>query len=105
RNIGIEELLSRTFTAADTVPKVLLVDERKSSFERIQKMLRGNVDLDVSMDPHKAVFEAAETPYDCVIISTGFDEFDPLRLCSQLRSLDRTRFMPIILLAEATEDQ
>ena len=105
RNIGIEELLNRTFTPADTTPKVLLVDERKSSFERIQKMLRDGADLDVSTDPHTAVFQAAEAPYDCVIISTGFDEFDPLRLCSQLRSLDRTRFLPIMLLAEASEDQ
>jgi two-component system cell cycle response regulator len=39
-----------------------------------------------------------------VLVSTGFAEFDPLRLCSQLRSLDRTRFLPIILLAEAGED-
>ncbi|TIU53838.1 MAG: response regulator, partial [Mesorhizobium sp.] len=28
----------------------------------------------------------------------------PLRLCSQLRSLDRTRFLPIILLADAGEE-
>ena len=49
-------------------------------------------------------FQAAEEPYECVIVSTGFTEFDPLRLCSQLRSLDRTRFVPIILLAEQGED-
>ena len=36
--------------------------------------------------------------YECILVSTGFDDFDPLRLCSQLRSLDRTRFLPIILL-------
>ncbi|TIX32050.1 MAG: response regulator, partial [Mesorhizobium sp.] len=46
RNIGIEELLSRNFASADTTPKVLLIDERKSSFERVQKMLRGTADLD-----------------------------------------------------------
>ena len=27
----------------------------------------------------------------------NFDDYDPLRLCSQLRSLERTRFMPILL--------
>ncbi|TIQ28430.1 PleD family two-component system response regulator [Mesorhizobium sp.] len=104
RNIGIEELLSRNFASADTMPKVLLIDERKSSFERVQKMLRGSADLDIATDPHAGLFQAAETPYECVMISTGFADFDPLRLCSQLRSLDRTRFVPIILLAEQGEE-
>ncbi|BCH16483.1 MAG: PleD family two-component system response regulator [Mesorhizobium sp.] len=104
RNIGIEELLSRNFASADTMPKVLLIDERKSSFERVQKMLRGSADLDIATDPHAGFFQAAETPYECVMISTGFADFDPLRLCSQLRSLDRTRFVPIILLAEQGEE-
>ncbi|TKB32171.1 MAG: response regulator, partial [Mesorhizobium sp.] len=104
RNIGIEELLSRNFATDDAVPKVLLVDERKSSFERIQKMLRGSADLDVANDPHAGFFQAAEQPYECVMISTAFADFDPLRLCSQLRSLDRTRFLPIILLADEGEE-
>ncbi len=104
RNIGIEELLSRNFASADTTPKVLLIDERKSSFERVQKMLRGSADLDIATDPHAGFFQAADTPYECVMISTGFADFDPLRLCSQLRSLDRTRFVPIILLAEQGEE-
>ncbi|WP_419693472.1 PleD family two-component system response regulator [Mesorhizobium muleiense] len=104
RNMGIEELLSRNFASADTTPKVLLIDERKSSIERVQKMLRSSADLDIATDPHAGFFQAAETPYECVMISTGFADFDPLRLCSQLRSLDRTRFVPIILLAEQGEE-
>ncbi|TIW40827.1 MAG: response regulator, partial [Mesorhizobium sp.] len=104
RNIGIEELLSRNFSAEDAKPKVLLIDERKSSFERIRKMLRTSAELDVATDPNAGFFQAAETPYECVLISTAFADFDPLRLCSQLRSLDRTRFLPIILLADAGEE-
>ena len=105
RNIGIEELLSRNLAADDLKPKVLLIDERRPSVERVQKMLRNRVDLDVATDPHAGFFQAAETPYECVLVSTGFADFDPLRLCSQLRSLDRTRFLPIILLAEEGEEE
>ncbi|MGX5842752.1 PleD family two-component system response regulator [Mesorhizobium sp. ArgA1] len=104
RNIGIEALLSRTFASDEVTPKVLLIDERKPSFGRIQKMLRGSAELDIATDPHTGFFQAAEAPYECVLISTGFADFDPLRLCSQLRSLDRTRFLPIILLAEEGEE-
>jgi two-component system cell cycle response regulator len=104
RNIGIEELLSRNFHSGDTAPKVLLIDERQSSIERIQKMLSAVAEVDVSTDPHAGFFQAAETAYECILVSTGFADFDPLRLCSQLRSLDRTRLVPIILLAETGED-
>lgn len=104
RNIGIEALLSRSFASEDATPKVLLIDERKSSVERIQNMLRGSAELDIATDPHAGFFKAAEAPYECVLISTGFTDFDPLRLCSQLRSLDRTRFLPIILIADEGEE-
>ncbi|MGB3388648.1 MAG: PleD family two-component system response regulator [Pseudaminobacter sp.] len=105
RNIGIEELLSRRLPAGDAMPKVLLVDERPSSYERIQKMLRACADVELATDPHQGFFQAAEQPYECVIVSTTFADFDPLRLCSQLRSLDRTRFLPIMLVADEGEEE
>ena len=105
RNIGVEELLSRTPPSDEHRPQVLLIDEKPASGQRIGRMLRGAAELDVATDPQAGFFQAAEKPYECVIVSTGFSEFDPLRLCSQLRSLDRTRFLPIILIAEEGEDE
>ena len=104
RNIGIEELLSRRNTAAEAPARVLLVDERAASAERVAKMLRGRYELSVAADPNAAFFQAADGDYDCVIVSTTFADYDPLRLCSQLRTLDRTRFVPIMLLAEEGEE-
>lgn len=103
RNIGIEELLSRRNVETETTPKVLLVEQRASAAERISRMLRGRVDLVVNDDPQAAFFQAAEGGFDCILVSTTFTDFDPLRLCSQLRTLDRTRFIPIMLLADEGE--
>ena len=104
RNIGIEELLSRRDAVTETPAKVLLVDERTGSAERVARMLRGRCELAHAADPNAAFFQAAEGDYDCVVVSTGFAEYDPLRLCSQLRALDRTRFVPIMLLADEGEE-
>ncbi|PZN58083.1 MAG: PleD family two-component system response regulator [Proteobacteria bacterium] len=104
RNIGIEELLSRSLASEDAKPRVLLIDEDERPAARIRALLADAAELDISGDPHSGFFQAAENPYECVLISTSFKDFDPLRLCSQLRSLDRTRFLPIILLAEEGED-
>lgn len=104
RNIGIEELLARREPAGETIPRVLLIDERTTSGAKVAGMLSEIAAVDVVTDPHVGFFQAAEEPFECVLVSTGFAEFDPLRLCSQLRSLDRTRFVPIILLADEGED-
>jgi len=106
RNIGIEELLSRGALAGEGPrAKVLLVDENPASAEAAARMLRGVADLDVVADPEVAFFDAAENTYDCVVVSTRFSAYDPLRLCSQLRSFDNTRFLPIILIADDGEEE
>ena len=104
RDIGIEELLSRKAPETSVPARVLLIDERPSSSERIRKMLRDSAELDIVSDPQVGLFQAAEAPYECMLISTALSSFDPLRLCSQVRSLDRTRFLPIMLLADEGEE-
>src|ERR1700753_2351401 len=47
------------------------------------------------------MFHAAEGNYDLVIVSLDLDNFDGLRLCSQIRSLGRTRHVPILAIADA----
>ncbi len=43
--------------------------------------------------------------FDLIIVNANFDDYDPLRLCSQLRSLERTRFIPILLVTEQGNDE
>lgn len=105
RAIGIDELLQGKIGDNQDKPRLLLVDERPNSAERIARMLQSEYQIDVTPDPQVGFFQAVEKNYDCVLITTGFANFDPLRICSQLRSLDRTRFLPILLIAEPGEDE
>src|SRR5690606_33737709 len=99
RNIGIEEMLARGAGALDTPASSLIVDEHPSSSARVAQLVSAFATAHVETDPQVALFDAVEKPYECVIVATGFAEYDPLRLCSQLRSIDRTRFLPIIMIA------
>ena len=80
--------------------RVLLVDDRMASSDRIVASLRGNQTVDVETNPQEALFRAAEQPYDLVIVSLGLSNYDGLRLCSQRRSLERTRALPILTIAD-----
>lgn len=104
-DLRMEELLKRTFHKPELSPKVLLIDDRKESSAAIDMMIGETMRLDIVSDPSEGFARAAAIEYECVIVSASSSGgFDPLRICSQLRSLDRTRFLPIILLVDATDD-
>jgi two-component system, cell cycle response regulator len=84
---------------------ILVVDDRPSSYERIIEFLAAEHRVTVSANPGEAIFRAADGEFDCVVISLSLKEHDPLRLCSQLRTLERTRFLPIIMVATPDQDK
>jgi len=99
RNIGLDD--GQSSTGAEEEPaSILLVDGRANSQERIARTLKPIAEITVQSDPQAAVFEAAEGAYDLIIVNSNFDDYDPLRLCSQLRSLERSRFIPILLVVD-----
>lgn len=105
QSIGIDDPLRLSDGRLEEAAQVLLVDSRGSSQERIIKTLKPIAVVTAMSDPQAAVFDAAENAYDLVIVNGNLDDYDPLRLCSQLRSLERTRFIPILLITEHGDDQ
>jgi two-component system cell cycle response regulator len=80
--------------------RLLLVDEQRSSCERIAGALSPYHDVILANDPGEALTMAREEAIDLMIVSLGFGAFDGLRLCSQARSHERTRNLPILLIAD-----
>ena len=103
REIGIEEML-RSDGLMQTPGRVLVADGRASSQERIVRALKPVAEVDAVTEPQAALLKAASNPFELVIINSNFEDYDPLRLCSQLRSLERTRFLPLLLVAEQGAD-
>ena len=96
KEIGIENPAREAIADTGRGGRVLLVDDRKSSYERLAAMLADEQKIDVEPEPSEALFRAAEGNYDVLIISLGLENFDGLRLCSQVRSLERTRNLPLL---------
>jgi two-component system, cell cycle response regulator len=101
KQIGIQSPEREAVAETGRAGRVLIVDDRKSSYERIVATLSAEHHVDVEPDPNEALFHAAEGNYDLAIVSLGLQNFDGLRLCSQIRSLERTRSVPILAVAEA----
>ncbi|HEX9170269.1 MAG TPA: PleD family two-component system response regulator [Roseiarcus sp.] len=85
--------------------RILLIDNQRSSFERLVNALTPHHDVIQIDDPGEALAKAASEDIDLMIVSLGLGEFDGLRLCSQARSQDSTRNLPILLIADREDRQ
>ncbi len=102
KEIGIQSPEREAVAETGRGGRVLIVDDRASSYERMVATLATEHTVEVEADPSEALFHAAEGDYDLVIVSLGLKDFDGLRLCSQVRSLERTRNVPILAVAKPT---
>jgi two-component system cell cycle response regulator len=104
REIGIENPEREAIADTGAGGRILVIDDRKSSYERIAAMLSGEHTVEVEPDTGEALFRAAEGGYDLIVVSLGLENCDGLRLCSQIRSLERTRNVPLLAIVEPEED-
>jgi two-component system cell cycle response regulator len=104
KEIGMQDPLLQAVAETGRHGRVLLVDDRQSSYERIASTLASEHEVDVENDAHEALFQTVEGNYDVLMVSLALEDFDALRLCSQVRSLERTRSLPILILAEPEDN-
>lgn len=82
---------------------ILLVDDDPHNARRISNYLSPEHKVDVLADPVSVAMKIADAGYEVVLVSMNLKEFDALRVCSQLRTLEQTRNLPIILIAEESD--
>ena len=84
----------------DAPGRIMLVDNRGLLHDRIRSSLGKRHEVVCVDDPQMAVIDAAEGAFELILINLDLDGYDGLRLCSQLRSLQRTRQIPIIIIVD-----
>jgi two-component system, cell cycle response regulator len=83
--------------------RILLVDDRPTSSDRLVGSLGSVHTVEIEQSPQQALLRAPDGNYDVIMVSLGLQNFDGLRLCSQLRSLERTRKVPLLIIADPDE--
>ena len=104
-SLGMPDPVMRALSEKGEGGRILLVDDRASSSERIIAALAPMHHAIIETDPQEALFKGAEGNFDLIIVSLALRNFDGLRLCSQLRSLERTRQLPLLLIADIDDRQ
>jgi two-component system cell cycle response regulator len=97
---GINTLFSNHRKQEGRCGRLLLVDDRKSSSERLVQALAAHHTVEIAPIAQEALLKAAEGAFDLIVVSLGLENFDALRLCGQIRAMERTRHLPILLIAD-----
>ncbi len=84
--------------------RILLVEDHQRSAARIVEALAKSHDVTVESEIGNALNRLVESSFDVAIVSLGLVNADGLRLCSQIRSLERIRHLPIIILVDPGEE-
>ncbi len=83
---------------------ILLVEDHARSARRIADGLLATHSVVVEPDPRLALLRMTEQCFDLAIVSLSLANADGLRLCSQVRSLDRTRHLPIVMMVDPGDE-
>ena len=98
REMGLEQVSDRERESIDGLSgRIVVINDEKTANTRMIQTLGKDHSVEVVTDAQDALFQTAENDYDLAIISLAMESFDGLRLCSQIRSLERTRMLPILL--------
>jgi len=100
KEIAIEDALRAMDSVDHDNGRILLVDSDVRHAERIKGYLTPANRVDVLANPADAALAVSGGEYELALVSMALGDFDPLRVCSQMRTAEQTRTLPILLMAE-----
>lgn len=103
RRLGIADPLAAAASETGLNGRILIVEDRPRVIERLESALSAFHVVETEADPQQALLRAVEGDFDSVLVSLDLQGYDGLRLCSQLRSLERTRNVSVLMMGEAED--
>ncbi|MEF2545664.1 PleD family two-component system response regulator [Aurantimonas sp. E1-2-R+4] len=89
----------------EALARLAFYGEDTDETRRIQKYLKGVVQVEAVADAASLIAAAVNGAADAVLIDMAAKAVDPLRLVSQLRSNEASRLLPVLAIAEAEDDE
>lgn len=103
QQLAVEDSLRAMDRITTNGGSILIIDTDQRHAERLKSYLTPEHDVDILTQPSDAVFQVTGAHYELALVSMALVDFDPLRVCSQIRTLEHTRHLPIILVAEEAD--
>lgn len=102
--LGFAANLGSRLDDLDRGGRILFVEDGDRSAARVMEALGSEFEVVRETAPALAILRLPDGKFDLMIVSLNLEHADGLRLCSQVRSLDRTRHLPVLVIAESGDD-
>lgn len=99
--LGFAANLGSRLDDLDRGGRILFVEDGDRSAARVMEALGSEFEVVRETAPALAILRLPDGKFDLMIVSLNLEHADGLRLCSQVRSLDRTRHLPVLVIAES----
>ena len=103
RQIGAPDPAAEAVNDQGVGGRLLVVEDHAVTADRLVAALSDRHTVTVTNDPQEALFLAADGKFDLLMVSIDLKNYDGLRLVGQIRSLERTRYLPVLLIADADQ--
>lgn len=104
QNLGLGDLPGWE-DSGDIKGRILIVDDQARSSGRVGAALNeAGHQAQIVDDPAEALRQGKAGAFDLIIVSLSIRNFDGLRLCSQFRTAEETRNVPLLIIVEDSED-
>ena len=103
QEIAVEDAIRAMESINSEGGHILLIDSDVRHAERLRGYLVASNQVDVLANPADAVLAVSSGNYELALVSMALGEFDPLRVCSQMRTVEQSRTLPIILVADEAD--
>jgi two-component system cell cycle response regulator len=103
QQIAVEDAIRAMDVISTSGGSILVIDTDQRHAERLKNYLAPEHRVDILTQPADAVFQVTGAQYELAIVTMALTDFDPLRVCSQIRTLEHTRNLPIILVSDETD--
>ena len=104
RQTGMSEDAALIKALSEERARILIVEDDPRAASRLRDWLSPVHEPIAVEGPQAALRLLGEKEFDLLVVSLTLPDADALRLCSQTRSLDRTRHLPIIILVEPGDE-
>ena len=92
-----------TSASRETPVRVIILDPDERSRLRLAAILAGEFQVASFSEPGPGIIQVAQGQHDLAVVSLEWETFDGFRLCRQIRLVDPTGLMPVILVTEGTD--
>lgn len=103
QEIAVEDAMRAMNSIDSEGGRILLIDSDVRHAERLRNHLAASNHVDILANPADAVLAVGSGNYELALVGMALGDFDPLRVCSQMRTVEQSRTLPIILIADEAD--